>query len=127
MVWLRWIGDPSPMITIRPGTSRSRCSQKATIVRIHGVVLAMEIPLALRRHRTDDGEVIAGPPFPQDRRVPHRGIGVDDTRQGIKARLIYEEDRLLLRFRPFLIAGHVSVRQRAIAASSRWRARRMGF
>jgi hypothetical protein len=29
--------------------------------------------------------------------------------------------------RPLLIAGHVSSRQRAIAASPRWRARRAGF
>jgi hypothetical protein len=55
------------------------------IFRIQGVVLAVEGPLARRRDRTDGGEVIAGPPFPQDRRVPHRGIGADDARQGIKA------------------------------------------
>jgi hypothetical protein len=97
------------------------------ILRIHGVVLAGEIPLALRRDRTDGGEVVAGPPFPQDQRVPHGGIGAHDTRQGIKARLIDEEDALLLVLRPFLIVCQISSRQRTIAASSRCRARRAGF
>jgi hypothetical protein len=55
------------------------------ILRIQGVVLAVELQLALRRYRTDGGEVIAGPPFPQDRRVPHGGIGAHDARQGINA------------------------------------------
>jgi hypothetical protein len=97
------------------------------ILRIQGVVLAVEIQLALRRYGTDGGEVVAGPPFPQDRRVPYGGIGAHDTGQGIKARLIYEEDALLLFLRPFLIVGQISARQRAIAASSRCRARRAGF
>jgi hypothetical protein len=44
--------------------------------------------------------VVAGPPFPQDRRVPHGGISAHDTRQVIKAQLIYAEDALLLFLRP---------------------------
>ena len=55
------------------------------IRRIQGVVLAVDIPLALGRDRTDGGEVITGPPVPQDRRVPHGGVGAHDARQGIKA------------------------------------------
>jgi hypothetical protein len=52
--------------------------------------------------------VIAGPPLPQDGRVPHWGIGVDDARQGIEPGLVDEEDGLLLDLRPFLRAGQVS-------------------
>src|SRR5262245_49033053 len=35
-------------------------------------------------------------------RVPRRGVGADDTGQGINARLVSKEDRLLLCRRPFL-------------------------
>jgi hypothetical protein len=97
------------------------------IFRIQGVVLAVAIELALRRDRTKGGEVSTGPPFPQDRCVPHGGIGAHDTRQGIKARLLDAEDTLLRFLRPLLMVGQISSRQRAIAASSRCRARRAGF
>ena len=63
--------------------------------------------------------MITGPPLPQDGRLAHGGVGAHDTGQRIEPGLVYEEDRLLLRFSPFLIAGQVSVRQRAMAASSR--------
>jgi hypothetical protein len=97
------------------------------ILRIEWAVLAGEIQLSLGRDGTDGREVIAGPPLSQDGRVPHWGIGADDARQGIEPGLIYEEDGLLLDLRPFLMAGQVSWRQWAMAASSRWRARRAGF
>ncbi len=97
------------------------------ICRIEGAVLAGEIQLPLGGHSADGREMIPGPPLPQDRRVSHRGVGADDTGQGIEAGLIYKEDRLLLGLGPLLRAGQVSSRQRAIAASSRWRARRAGF
>ena len=30
IIWLRWMGEPSQMITRRPGTSRHRCSRHVT-------------------------------------------------------------------------------------------------
>src|SRR5918992_586599 len=70
--------------------------------------------------------MIAGAPVPQDGCLAHRRIGAHDTREGIKPRLVYEEEGVLLGFRPLLMAGQVSSRHRAMAASSRWRARRGG-
>jgi hypothetical protein len=97
------------------------------IRRIESAVLTLEIQFALRRHGTDRRQMVAGPPCPQDRGLAHGRVGAHHTRQGIKPRFVYEEDGLLRRHRPLLIAGHVSVRQRSLAASSRWRARRLGF
>jgi hypothetical protein len=94
---------------------------------MHGVVLAEELPRALRRYRPDGGEVVAGAPCPQDRRVPHGGIGAPDTRPGINPRRIDAEEALWRFLRPFVMGGQLSSRQRAIAASSRCRARRAGL
>jgi hypothetical protein len=71
--------------------------------------------------------MVTRPPLSQDGRVPYRGIGMDDTGQKIEPGLVYEENRVLLGLGPLLRAGQVSSRQRAMAASSRWRARRAGF
>ena len=84
----------------------------------------MKIQLALRRDGADGREVIARPPLPENGRVAYRGIRADDTGQGIEARFIDEEDGLPLDLGPLLSAGQVSSRQRVMAASSRWLARR---
>jgi hypothetical protein len=67
--------------------------------------------------------MVTGPPLPQEWGLPQRRIGAHNAGQGRAPRCIYEAERLLRRCRPVLSAGHVSVHQRAIAASSRWRAR----
>jgi len=95
--------------------------------RMNRAVLASKIQLGLGRHGTDGREMIAGPPRPQDGRGPPGSIGADHTGQGIEAGFIEEEDRLPMGLSPFLMAGQVSSRQRAMATSSRWRARRAGF
>jgi transposase len=92
-----------------------------------GTILGLEVHLSLGRDGGDGREMIEGAPLPQDRRLPHGRIGAHDAGPGIEPGFVYEEDGLLLFLSPFLIAGHVSVRQWAIATSSRWRARRMGF
>jgi len=97
------------------------------IRRIAWAVLAGEIPLGLGRAGTDGREVIAGPPRPQDGRVPHWGRAADDARHGIDPGRVYEENGLLLDLRPCLMAGQGSWRPWAMAASSRWRACRGGF
>src|SRR5919198_1041780 len=85
------------------------------IYRIDGAVLMMKIELALRRDRTEGGDVIAGPPCPQDRRLADRCIGPDDAGQGIAAGFVDKEDGLPLGFRPLLIAGQVWSRPWAMA------------
>jgi hypothetical protein len=97
------------------------------IHRVDGVVLAVEIELTLRRDGTDRREMVTGIPFPQNRGLAHRRIRADDTGQRIESGLVYEEDRLVLGFRPLLRVSQVSSRQWVMAASSRWRARRAGF
>ena len=97
------------------------------ITRVHRVILHMEVEFALGRDGTDRGEMIPGIPFLQNWGLAHRGIGAHDTGEWIKPRFVYEDNRLLLGLRPPLMAGQVSSRQRAMAASSRWRARRAGF
>src|SRR5918992_4489783 len=97
------------------------------ILRMQGAVLAVEVQLALRRNRTDGGKMISGAPLPQEGCLAHGRIGADDARQGVESGFVDEEDGLPLGLRPLLMAGQVSSRHRAIAASSRWRARRAGF
>ena len=89
------------------------------VIRIDGVILAVEVQLALWRQGADGGEMIPCPPLSQDGGLPHRRIGPHHARQGIKTGLIYEEETLSLLLRPLLMAGQVCSRQRAMAASSR--------
>jgi hypothetical protein len=94
--------------------------------RVDRVALAVEVQRALRRERGDRRQVVTGLPRAQDGRPARRRVRAHHAGSGIAARVISAEDRLLLGLRPLLSAGHVSPRQRAIAASSRWRARRAG-
>jgi hypothetical protein len=94
---------------------------------IDRAVLASAIELGLGRHGTDGREMIARPPPPQDRGLPYRGIRAHHTGQGIKARFVSKEDRLLRRLCPFLMVDQVSSRQWVMAAAWRWQARRAGF
>jgi hypothetical protein len=94
---------------------------------IKRMVLAMAKQLPVRAERYDGGEMVAGPPLPRGLGLPRRRPRAHPTGQGIEARFVYEEGHLLLRVRPYWSAGHASARQRATAASSRWRVRRMGF
>jgi len=94
---------------------------------MEGTLLAVKIHLARRGNGRDRRHMVACPPLSQHGRLPHGRIGTHDTGQGIKAGLVSEEDRLVLGFGPLLMAGQVSSRQRAIAASSRWRTRRSRF
>jgi hypothetical protein len=45
------------------------------ICRVEGVILTVEVQLALVRDGTDRRQMLTGPPLPQDRRLAHRGIG----------------------------------------------------
>jgi hypothetical protein len=95
--------------------------------RIEGTVLAAEVDPALGGDSRNGRQMIPRPPLAEHGRLSPWGIGAHDTGQGVKPGFVYEEDGLLLGFRPLLMAGQVSARQRVIAASSRWRARRIGF
>src|SRR5918992_1737319 len=92
------------------------------IGRVDRRVLAVKIPLTLRGDGADGREMLAGPPLPQDGGLAYRRIGADHTGQRIEPRFVDEKDALALGPRPLLMAGHVSWRPRAMAASSRWRA-----
>ena len=97
------------------------------IHRIEGAVLAMEIQPPLWGDGADGREMIASPPLLQDRGLSNRRIGADDAGQRIEPGFIDKKDASPLGLRPLLMAGQVSWRQRAMATSSRWRARRAGF
>jgi hypothetical protein len=96
------------------------------VIRLDGVILAVAGPLALWRPGADGGELIPGPPRAHDGGLPHRRRGPPHARQGITTGLLDDEETLSLLLRPLLRAGHVGSRQRAMAASSRGRARRLG-
>jgi hypothetical protein len=97
------------------------------VIRVEGVVLAMEVELARGRDGADGGEMVASAALPQDGGLAHGRIGAHDPGQGIEASFIDEEDGLPMGLRPLLRAGQISSRHWAIAASSRCRARRIGF
>ena len=97
------------------------------IDRVDRLLLTVKIELTFRGEGADRREMIPGPPFPEDGGLAYWSIRADDTGQGIDPGFIDEEERLPLGFGPLLSAGQVSSRQRVMATSSRWRARRAGF
>ena len=62
---------------------------------IHRLVLARDIQVALRGDRADGGEVIRGPPLPHHGGLPERRIRAHHAGQGINARFIDVDDRLI--------------------------------
>jgi hypothetical protein len=72
---------------------------------IDGLLLAMKIPLALRRDGADTHEVSTGPPLPEHGSVTYRSIGADDAGPGREPRCINEEDGLPRGLGPLLRAG----------------------
>jgi hypothetical protein len=104
-----------------------RLAQGDDVARIHCLVLAMNIQLTRGRDGAEGGAMVTGPPFPQDGGLPQRRLGAHHPGPGMTAGCLDDEEGRLRRFRPLWSTGHVSVRQRAMAASSRCRARRIGF
>src|SRR3972149_9353342 len=92
-----------------------------------GALLRVQQHAAGGRDRADHRQVILAQRRAQDRGLPLRRIGVHDERQEVEARLVYPDDGALFLLGLFLITGHRSVRQAAMAFSSRWLARRIGF
>jgi integrase/recombinase XerD len=76
---------------------------------------------------TDGRQMVAGAPLPQNGGLAHGCIRAAHTGQGIEPRFVSEKDAVPLGLRPLWSAGQVSWRQRAIAPSSRCRARRAGL
>lgn len=64
---------------------------------------------------------------PQHRCLPARGVGAHHPGQQVKADFVYPDDGAPLARCFFLIAGQRSCFQAAMAASSRWLARMIGF
>jgi hypothetical protein len=94
--------------------------------RVERAVLAVEVARARGGDGAARGPMVAGPPRPQEGCLADGGIRAHATRQGIEPGCIDEEERLPLGLCPLLRGGQVSARQRALAASSRCRARRAG-
>jgi hypothetical protein len=92
-----------------------------------GRVTAQREQVTLGSNTTHDRPMIAGQHPAQDRGLAARRIGSDDAGQQIKRRFINKDRCPLLPGRFFFSWGQTSVRQRAIAASSRWAARVSGF
>ena len=124
---LRCIGAPSQMMTIRRDTSRRRCSRKAT-TSSESIAWSWQgtVPRAFGRDGADGREMVTPPPLPHDGRVARQGPRCARPWATDSSRIRLCRDRVLRGLRPRLRAGQVSSRQRAMAASSRWRARRAG-
>jgi hypothetical protein len=106
--------------------AQQRRENRDDVCSIESAVLAVEVHLALGREGGDGGEMVAGAPLLQDRCPASWRIGAPDTGSRRDTRRIDPEDRLALGVRPLLLAGHVSSRHWAMAASSRGCARRLG-
>jgi hypothetical protein len=94
--------------------------------RVAGAVWAVDSALALRGDGGERRELIPGPPLREQGRLAYGGRRADATGQGVKARGLDAEEAVALSLGPLLNAGQVSPRQRVMAASSRWQARRAG-
>src|SRR5438067_12634220 len=94
---------------------------------LEGALLGHEEQVAVRADAADDREVVAAERHPQDRGLPARGVGADGPGQQVEAGLVEPEDHPPFFISPFLSAGQRSAYQAAMAASSRWVARRIGF
>jgi hypothetical protein len=97
------------------------------IGRVDRPCLAVNIPLALWGDGADRREMIPGPPLLECGSPAYGCLRADDPGQGKEPRFIDAEEALALGLGPRLSTGHLSSRQRVMAASSRWRARRAGF
>jgi hypothetical protein len=76
------------------------------VFRVDRLVLAVEIPLALKGYGADDGGMIAAPPLPQDGRVAYERTGADLTGEGIGLGFVEKEEASPLGLRLLLMAGH---------------------
>ncbi len=137
MVCARWMGEPSQMTSSRPGRSRRSC----WLEEAHHVVAAEAAEAGLlhvqeqppvRGDGADGAEVVARQRHPQRRRLPGRGVGAhhagQQAGQQIERGLVYEDEKdgALLAAGFAESAGHRSVHQARMIASSRWVARVWG-
>src|SRR3954471_6421760 len=92
-----------------------------------GVLLHLHQQLTLRGNRADRRDMIIAQGSAQNRCLPTGSIRTCQCWQQVKASFVYpnEGSPFLLGF--FLIAGHFSSRQAAMACSLRWVARSTGF
>ena len=92
-----------------------------------GARLDLQEQPPVRRDAADDRQMIPRQGQVQDGRLATRRIGSDHTRQEIEGRLVYPDLGPPFGLGFFLIAGQRCSPQAAMAASSRWVARRIGF
>src|SRR5207244_3703514 len=94
---------------------------------LEGPIINLHKEAALGRHTADHGEMVVGDRLHQHRRLPPRGVGRPHERQQVEPGFIYEDERGAEACPLFTRAGYRFSRHSWMAASSRWRARRIGF
>lgn len=94
---------------------------------VHGVGLLADEQPPVGGHSANGRQMVARQGDGEHRCLAARRISADHTRQQIEGGLVYPDERTLLALGFFLSAGQRSVCHWAIAASSRWLARRVGF
>lgn len=92
-----------------------------------GALLRLHEEPPIRGNCSNGRDVITSQRDRQDRRFSNWRVGSHSMSQQIKPRLVYENEGAFFVFGFFLSAGNVWSRQMAMAASSRWVARVMGF
>ena len=92
-----------------------------------GPLLDLKEQLSVHGDAADDRQMLPLQKYPQDRRPATRCIGTHHARQQREAGLVYPDDGPPFGLGLSLRAGHRSLYQAAMAASSRWVARRIGF
>lgn len=92
-----------------------------------GALLCLHEKPPIRGHGSNRRDVVTSQGDRQDRCFSNWRVGPNGMSQQIKPGLVYENEGAFLVFGFFLSAGNVWLSQVAIAASSRWVARVMGF
>jgi hypothetical protein len=97
------------------------------IAAFEGSCLDRHQQLALRGYRANDREMIACQRHMQGWRLPTRGVTAYHSGQQVETGFVYPDDDSSLAQALFLSVGQRSEYQAAIASSSRWVARMIGF
>src|SRR5918992_2027382 len=92
-----------------------------------GSLLRHQVQLAFPSDAAHRREVVSAQRGTNNRSLAYWGIGSDHSKQQIKTRLVYKDQRPLFLYRLFLIWGQRSCFHRSMASSFRWVARCIGF
>lgn len=99
----------------------------ANVVAVELEVEPTAQPAGTQREAGDDRDAVVPLPVSQDRSLPARCPGAPHGGNQEEARFVYEDEVGVQPRGVFFTRGHSRAFHRAIAASSRWSARRSGF